>query len=551
MHFGKTTSVGTDSPAQKILRKKWKTIGLPFTDPATGEKITPWVWDEGDCQMAQEEIWWHAGEDVDKKYIWVALYGILARDPRQKVLGPIEWFGADGTGLAELVAFLDRFDPARVLMENTGVYSNHPYWVQREHFDPDNARLRVVVMNSRVIARHLIANKTTDKVDAQRMAQLASVPEFLEPSYISTPAEFAVRGMLRQRNKAVQTATRVKNRIKTMLSSAGLNWKFDFDLLGEREVVYAFVQTGMSIGEFIGAVGEGRVQLSVFAANALSKAEEVLSCWGETRLDPVMQVLLAGFFADLARVEVQVQVYDKLVTEKVMADEKYKRSYDCIQGIIGMGGWSLATTILESGPMARFSNIGQYLSYAGISNGKEQSSETEVEKKPNPFSNHMLKAAFKTVAFALLKQAHAQRNGKPAKDALLAYAMVVDARGELKTSKKANKVAAKVARVVYAVLRAGVPYDPAYEQHRRQVTARSKKLRNKPLHRVRYLKDTLALCKSRAEDLFAEANMADGPEARDWLAKITGVLASIDEMGLVRIIQSQLKQARAAAKAAG
>jgi hypothetical protein len=41
--------------------------------------------------------------------------------------------------------------------------------------------------------------------------------------------------------------------------------------------------------------------------------------------------------------------------------------------------------------------------------------------------------------------------------------------------------------------------------------------------------------------------MADEPEARDWLAIITGALASIDEMGLVRTIQSQLKQARAAA----
>jgi transposase len=551
MHIAIAPGKGRDSPAQKALRAKWKTVGIPFTDPITGEKIFPWVWDAGDEQMAREEIWWHAGQVVDKKYIWVALYGILARDPRQKVLGPIECFGADEPGLAELVAFLDLFCPVRILMENTGLYSNNPYWVQREHFDADNALLRVVVMSSRVIAHHLITNKATDKVDAQRMAQLASVPEFLEPSYISTPEEFAVRGVSRQRNKVDQSATRVKNRIKTMLSSVGFNWKFDFDKKGERELVYAFAQSGLSLGEFVAAVQEGTLPLTIFAVNALCKAEWELARWGGTRLAPLMQVLVSGFFAELTRLEVQTQVYDKLVTEKVMSDEMYKHSRECIQGIIGMGGWAMATTILESGPVGRFANIGQYLCFAGISNGKEQSAEVDVKKKPNPFSNHILKAAFRTVAFALLKQARVQRSGKASSDALLAYARVVNARAELSKGKMVNKVAAKVARVVYAVLRSGGPYDPAYEQHKTQANYRLAKPHNRPLHRVRYLEKMLALCRSRAEDLFAEANMADTPEARDWLAKITNVLASVDEVGLVRTIQSQLKQARAAAKAVG
>src|SRR5271157_2698189 len=410
-----------DSPAQKALRAKWKAVGVPFTDPKTGEKVFPWVWDAGDELMAREEIWWHAGEDVDKAYIWVALYGALARDPRQKVLGPIECFGADEPGLAELVSFLDVFNPARILMENTGVYSNHPYWAQREFFDPGNALLRVVVMNSRVIHHHLITNKETDKVDAQRLAQLASVPEFLEPSYISPPAEFALRGVSRQRKKAVQSATRVKNRIKTMLSSAGINWKFNFDQVGQRELVYAFVQSGLSLGEFVTCAKDGSTPLSTWATNALRKAEWELSRWQGTRLDPMMQVLVAGFFAELARFETQVEVYDKLVTEKVMSDDKYKHSRECIEGITGMGGWSLATTLLESGPVSRFASIGQYLSFAGISNGKEQSAEVDVKKKPNPYSNHMLKAAFKTVAFTLLKQAKLQGKGNAPCDGLLAY----------------------------------------------------------------------------------------------------------------------------------
>lgn len=548
MHDVSAPGARGDSPAQKALRAKWKTIGLPITDPGTGEKIVPWVWDGDDEQMTREVIWWHAGQDVDKKYIWTALYGVLARDPRQKVLGPIEWFGTDGPGLAKLVEFLDRFAPVRVLMENTGVYSNNPYWVQREHFDPDNARQRVIVMNSRVIARHLITNKSTDKVDAQRLAQLASVPEFLEPSYISTPAEFAVRGVLRQRNKANQAATRVKNRIKTMLASAGFSWKFNFKQLGERDLVYAFVQSNLSLGEFVTAAGEGSVPLTEHATRALRKIDWELSRWGDTRLDPIMQVLIAGFFAELARLNAQVEVYDKLVTERMMTDEKYRDSRACIQGITGMGGWTLATTLLESGPISRFNRIGQYLSYAGISNGKEQSAEVDVKKKPNPYSNHMLKAAYKTVAFTLLKQADAKRGSKTPADALLAYARVVKARAELGNGKKVNKVAAKVARVVYAVLKSGVPYDPAYEMHRAQAVPRPAKPRNKPLHRVRYLEKMLALCKTRAEELFEGTNMADTQEARDWLAKITGALASMDEAGLIHTITLQLKQARAVAK---
>ncbi len=152
-------SGGADSPAQKLLRSRWKTIGLPSVNPGSGTVIIPRVWHEQDSTAARADVWWHAGLDVDKKFIWTALYGVLASDPRQKVLGPIEHLSTDGPGLALLLSFLDKFNPARVLMENTGVYSNHPYWVLRGHLDPANASTRVIVMNNSVNSRHLVANK--------------------------------------------------------------------------------------------------------------------------------------------------------------------------------------------------------------------------------------------------------------------------------------------------------------------------------------------------------------------------------------------------------
>jgi transposase len=547
-----TPAAFEESPAQKALRKKWKSIGLPFTDPATGEKITPWAWAEGDERMAGEVIWWHAGQDIGKTDLWVALYGTLARDPRQKVLGPIESFGTDGDGLARLVAHYGRFAPLRILMENTGVYSNHPYWVLREHFDPDNTLQKVVVMNSRVIAQHLLKNKTTDKVDAQRMAQLASVPEFIEPSYISTPAEFALRGVLRQRKKADQAATRVKNRVKTFLSSVGFNWKFDFDVAGQRDLVYAFVQSGLSLGEFVAAAGAGQVPLSQLAQRALPKVERQLARWSGTRLDPLMQVLIAGFFAELPRLDAQIAVYDKIVTEKLLGDGKYAPARACLEGIFGMGGWSLATVILESGPVARFNRMGQYLSYAGIANGKDESADVEVVKRPNPYSNHMLKAGFKTVAATLLLQAKAWgKSGQRPADALLAYAVGMRQRTELKSGKKVNKVAAKVARVTYAVLKSMTPYDPLYERHRAQAGTVPVKPRNRPLHRVKYLEKTLRICKTQVQSLFEVAHLADMPEAQDWLGKISNALASIDEGGLISALTLKLKAARASAKEEG
>ncbi len=550
MQNAQTTSGGADSSAKKTLRGKWKTVGLPPVNSGGGEVITPQVWEESDGKLAREDVWWHAGLDVDKKFIWAALYGVLARDPRQKVLGPIERFGTDGPGLAQLLAHLDKFHPARVLLENTGVYSNHPYWVLRGHLDPANASTRVIVMNSRVITRHLVANKKTDKVDAQRLAQLASVPEFLEPSYISPPAEFAVRGMLRQRNKVTQYATRVKNRIKTGLSSAGFNWMYDFDAAGQRDLVYAFVQSGTSLGEFVAAVERGATPVTPLAGRALRKAGTELGRWAGVELDPVMQVLLAGHFAELARLDAQVDVYDKIVAEKVMTDETHKAGHDNLQGIVGTGAWSLATILLESGPVNRFHRIGQYLSYAGISNGKDQSAEKDVKKKPNPFSNHMLKAAFKTVAFGLLKQVNLQRADPAAlaNDCLLAYAARVMARGELSNGKKANKVAAKVARVTYAILKSGKPYDPSYERDRSPAQSGPSKPRNKPLRRVKFLEKTLALCKARAQFLFEESHLTGTKEARDWLQKVNDVLAGLNEAGIVRTLTVQLKQARGAAK---
>ncbi|HMF30903.1 MAG TPA: hypothetical protein VKK79_05795 [Candidatus Lokiarchaeia archaeon] len=54
-----------------------------------------------------------------------------------------------------------------------------------------------------------------------------------------------------------------------------------------------------------------------------------------------------------------------------------------------MGGWALSTVLLESDPVARFTNIGQYLNYAGISNGKEQFVEVQNDNsQPYKLNNH-------------------------------------------------------------------------------------------------------------------------------------------------------------------
>ena len=143
--------------------------------------------------------------------------------------------------------------------------------------------------------------------------------------------------------------------------------------------------------------------------------------------------------------------------------------------------------MLETGPINRFPTVGAYLSYAGVTKGIEQSAEINVKKGNNPHSHRILKQAYRTLGITILvsiRRTEKKNIDDPFKQChpLLEYAKKVNAK-QIPNGKKANKIAAKAARIVYGILKSEKPYD---NNHEESYSQEQQELREKNKLVVRY-----------------------------------------------------------------
>lgn len=167
------------------------------------------------------EVRWHVGVEVHKLNVVMALYGRRGED---RVLGPIVEFETTPRGLLALERLAREFAPVRFLMEISGVYHIPVYWALEAAFPGS----QVVAMNARALHNYIIATRKGDRVDAARLAQVASYEELLRPSVVPGRDLLALRELTRYRERLVRDQTRQKNRIKKVLSAHGFHWQFNF-----------------------------------------------------------------------------------------------------------------------------------------------------------------------------------------------------------------------------------------------------------------------------------------------------------------------------------
>jgi transposase len=499
---------------QPVKKSKWK----PLTD--TWPKNTEYrYWHPHKEDDLSKSIKWFGGIDVHLKDLTVGIYGIDRLNLPKRVLGPIISVNVSDTGYMELFDIFDYFDLKQILMETTGVYSFDPYYRCRARYTPNNQESRVICMNAHDLSKLLVKNKKTDKVDSSRLAFLASVPELLRESYIPTREEYILRLMLRQRNKYKSESTKNKNRFKTLLAAGGFRWKFDFGNKGLMQLLILFIEQERDIVNFIHDL-EQKQDLPKVIQRAIGMHKNKLLEWSTYVTNKLERLNLKILLGLKDKFEGFVDFYDKLIFEQLLTLPRFQGPMELIKDLPGMGEWTLATILLETGPINRFPTVGAYLSYAGVTKGIADSGEKSVKKGNNPHSHRILKQAYRTIGIILLGLAIRADKGQVNDDfqhchPLIKYAQKICAK-QILNGKKANKIAAKAARIVYGILKSGRPYNNCHEENQFQERQICED-KNKLVVRYSAFQRQIALLKTSYEEIAERSTLIDEPFMADIL----------------------------------
>jgi transposase len=504
---------------------QWK----PLTDTwPEGTKFRLWN-PQKDADLS-ENITWFGGMDVHLKGITAGIYGIDKVKSPERVLGPILNFKVSDLGYQDLFELFDYFPLTRILMETTGVYSFDPYYRCKDRYLPKNKEARVICMNAHDLSKLLVKNKKTDKVDTSRLAFLASVPELLRMSYIPTREEYTLRLILRQRNKYKNEASKNKNRCKTLLAAWGFRWRFDFGSKGQMQLMIRFIEQEENFGDFLRNL-EYKPDIPKSLQRTLKTHKNKLLAWSSYAITDLERLILKILFGLKDKFEGLVNFYDKLIFEQLLTLPRFCKPMELIKNIPGMGEWSLATILLETGPISRFPTVGAYLSYAGVTRGIEESAEKNVRKGNNPHSHRILKQAYRTIGMAILGATIRAEKGITDDTfqqchPLLEYAKKIEAT-QILNGKKANKIAAKAARIVYGILKSENPYDTRHEkvQSQEQQVWNEK---NKLMVRYSAFQRQIALLKTTYEEIAEKSTLVEEPFIEDILTRCESIFEHLN-----------------------
>ncbi len=467
-----------------------------------------------DKALAGVNVTWHAGVEVHQKVLVVALYG---RAGETRVLGPIFREATTPAGRALLWNAVAIFDPTVFLLETTGIFHLPVAWELQGRF-PGR---QVVVMSAWELSKYVKRVRKNDKVDACRLAQVASMRELLRPSHVPALRDWVFREQVRYRQRRVQAVTRGKNRVKKVMAALGWHWGVNFQVAGEVAFLEAFVAQPLPLGDFL-ASWEGRLQAG---------AREALAPWVDVQVEPGARRLLAHLLRDL-RVEQELETLSEVALERASRDFPAIRDFATrVTNFPGLGYRAALQFAAEVGDAHRFHDAGRFLVYAGIApaggtSGVRAFGDAEeivvAQDRPNPRSNRRLRETLLRVATGISRTAPRTRR----QDDLYQFARAWRARPVPKLRRK-YKIAAKAGRKLFHLLRTGEPYEADVEKDARGAKSsagRSRQARRKQAYRKEW-------------------------EARQLAEKTVGVLLELlRERGLHR---EALAEIQALARAAG
>lgn len=368
----------------------------------------------------------------------------------------VQPFATNDDGYEQFWAFVSKYQPKTFVFEASGVYSTY-FHEFLEHKNKSSAfHADIVRLNPRVAKQmHFASTNHNDPVDAKALAYIA-VMGIAKPFHgLETLNREKVKELTRAYLRYGWDCTRIKNRIKRLLDRAGIYLR-KLDL--ETSWGCYFIE---AIAKHKGTVNDAIEQVLLDpkvpkrSKTALKEHSELWSRYKSRVLELEYQDLLDMFVVRLVFLNNCVINVEKILNKMLNSDETLQKRVSIITSVPGLSIISALSILAEIQDIRRFENYRNFLNYAGLAPTIYISGETQRTGRINRKSNKFLRTIFYSAGRAIATRIKIRSDLKD-------YAGRMQAR-YIKGKIIYIKIAVKVARTVYSLLKRGEWYNPYFE----------------------------------------------------------------------------------------
>ena len=395
----------------------------------------------------------YCGLDVHKYELAVAVY---CRDDSHSEFLKTNVFTVDSNGLNNFWNFVRKFRPEGFAMEATGIYHHVIYRFLMNQRQIEDWSFRIVVVNP-ADASGIPNKQKFDKIDAENLAKYLAM-DLLQSGKAVIEIIEDLKAIFRMALRIEKDRTALKNRIKKTLDRAGIRPKgFDLNLEWTREFLHYFLELDSSLGECIKEIKAEQEVLPSHRYKIFKNIKKFIPYY-DFKLSLAQRSMIRQDLIELgfktARKSLLAVEIDQLILERPGLRQK---AYN-LSTIPGISPFSAVWILAEIGNINQFPSINNFISYCGCtprivsSAGKIYSAH--ISKHSNSFLRTIFYNAAKVVCNLVKKES-----------SLKAYALrTLNRKSSTSKTLVFCIVAAKIAKITYAILRDNVPFNPNPEK---------------------------------------------------------------------------------------
>jgi len=393
----------------------------------------------------------YCGLDVHKYELAVAIY---SRDDSQSDFLKTNVFSVDSRGLESFWRFVKNYRPYGFAMEATGIYHHVIFKFLKEKRSKVRWPFKIVVVNP-ADASGLPGRQKYDKIDATNLAKYLAMGLLRDGNAIVEVLE-DLKAIFRMAARLEKDRTILKNRIKKTLDRAGIRPRrlnFNYDWVSK--LLQELIEQEHSLGVFIKNILADESILKQYR-NKIRKHLKEFVPYFEFSLTPAQRTLIRQDLVDLniktARKSLLAIEVDQLILER----PGLRKQAHNLASIPGISPFSAVWILAETGGIKQFPSMRQFLAYCGCCPRIVSSAGKVYSAHISRHSNSYLRMIFYNAAVVLC-------NFSKKESALKEYAKRITHRKASRGMKLVYCIlAAKLVRIIYALLRDETPFEPDY-----------------------------------------------------------------------------------------
>lgn len=416
----------------------------------------------------------YCGLDVHKHELAVAVY---SADESLTEFVKTDIFSVDSEGLERFWNFVKKYQPCSFAMEATGIYHHVVFKFLKHKRKHIHWPFKISVVNP-ADANGLPGRQKYDKIDAIFLAKYLS-KGLLKSGKVIVEVLEDLKAIFRLAARLERDRTMLKNRIKKTLDRAGIRpRRFNLNNEWVIQFLHQFIAHDGTLGSFLNEIIADDTRLIKHRMKIIKNIADFIP-YTEFSLTPAQRSIIRQ---DLVELDFKTGRKALLATEIDQALLDYptlRKNAQNLTSIPGLSPFSAVWILAEIGNITQFPRSRQFAAYCGCCPRVVSSAGKVYSAHTFRHSNSYLRTIFYNAAIVV-------SNFVKKESDLKNYAQRVITRKGTRSFKLAYCIiAGKICRIVYAILRDGVPFSldiltrtqkPNYNEHKTSFSVTDRKI---------------------------------------------------------------------------